>query len=40
MSLQLSSETIHLPYREPFRIARDHGGEGMSSMIVELRNDA
>jgi L-alanine-DL-glutamate epimerase-like enolase superfamily enzyme len=40
MSLQLSSEIIHLPYREPFRIARFHGGEGMSSMIVELRNDA
>jgi L-alanine-DL-glutamate epimerase-like enolase superfamily enzyme len=40
MSLQLSSEIIHLPYREPFRIARVHGGEGMSSMIVELRNDA
>lgn len=40
MSLQLSSEMIHLPYRETFRIARVHGGEGMSSMIVELRNDA
>ncbi len=40
MSLQLSSEIIHLPYREPFRIARAHGGDGMSSMIVELRNDS
>ncbi len=40
MSLSLTSEIIRLPYREPFRIARAHGGAGMSSMIVELRNDA
>jgi L-Ala-D/L-Glu epimerase len=40
MSLGLTTETIRLPYREPFRIARAHGGDGMSSMIVELRNAA
>jgi L-alanine-DL-glutamate epimerase-like enolase superfamily enzyme len=40
MSLQLSSEIIRLPYREPFRIARAHGGDGMSSVIVELRHPA
>ena len=40
MSLLLSSENIRLPYREPFRIARAHGGDGMSSVIVELRNEA
>jgi len=39
MSLLLQSETIHLPYREPFRIARAHGGDGMSSVVVELRNE-
>jgi L-alanine-DL-glutamate epimerase-like enolase superfamily enzyme len=39
MSLLLSSEIIRLPYREPFRIARAHGGDGMSSVIVELRNE-
>lgn len=40
MSLDLRAETIRLPYREPFRIARAHGGDGMSSVIVELRNPA
>jgi L-alanine-DL-glutamate epimerase-like enolase superfamily enzyme len=40
MSLALSSEIVRLPYREPFRIARAHGGEGMSSVVVELRHDA
>ncbi len=40
MSLELTSEAMHLPYREPFRIARAHGGDGMSSVIVELRNPA
>jgi len=40
MSLALSSENIRLPYREPFRIARSHGGDGMSSVIVELRHPA
>ena len=40
MSLELTSEVIRLPYREPFRIARSHGGDGMSSVIVELRNPA
>jgi L-Ala-D/L-Glu epimerase len=38
MSLGLTSEIIRLPYREPFRIARAHGGDGMSSVVVELRN--
>jgi len=40
MSLSLASEIIRLPYRDPFRIARSHGGDVMSSMIVELRNPA
>jgi L-Ala-D/L-Glu epimerase len=40
MSLELTSEIIRLPYREPFRIARAHGGDGMSSVVVELRNPA
>ncbi len=38
--LDLRQEVIRLPYREPFRIARAHGGEGMSSVIVELRHPA
>jgi len=38
MSLDLRSEVIRLPYREPFRIARAHGGDGMSSLVVELRH--
>ena len=38
MSLDLATEILRLPYREPFRIARAHGGEGMSSVIVELRH--
>jgi L-alanine-DL-glutamate epimerase-like enolase superfamily enzyme len=40
MTLGLTSEKIRLPYREPFRIARAHGGDGMSSVIVELNNPA
>ena len=40
MTLGLTSAKIHLPYVEPFRIARAHGGDGMSSVIVELRNPA
>lgn len=40
MSPELSSEVIRLPYREPFRIARAHGGDGMSSVVVELRHPA
>ncbi len=40
MSLGLTTEILRLPYREPFRIARSHGGDGMTSMIVELRNPA
>jgi L-Ala-D/L-Glu epimerase len=39
--LELRQEVIRLPYREPFRIARTHGaGDGMSSVIVELRHPA
>ncbi len=40
MSLELRTEVIRLPYREPFRIARSHGGDGMSSVVVELRHPA
>ncbi|HEY2887358.1 MAG TPA: dipeptide epimerase [Candidatus Limnocylindrales bacterium] len=40
MTLGLASEKIHLPYLEPFRIARAHGGDGMSSVIVELTSPA
>lgn len=39
-SLSLTSEVVRLPYREPFRIARSHGGDVMSSVVVELRNPA
>ena len=38
--LDLRQEVIRLPYREPFRIARAHGGDGMSSVVVELRHPA
>ena len=37
--LRLEARSIFVPYREPFRIARAHGGEGMTSVIVELRHD-
>jgi L-alanine-DL-glutamate epimerase-like enolase superfamily enzyme len=37
----LESRVLRIPYREPFRIARDaHGAGGaMSTMVVELRSD-
>src|SRR6185295_17968010 len=39
-SLRLEARSIFVPYREPFRIARSHGGGGgMTSVIVELRHD-
>jgi L-Ala-D/L-Glu epimerase len=37
--LSLTAHSIFVPYREPFRIARSHGGAGMTSVIVELRHD-
>jgi L-alanine-DL-glutamate epimerase-like enolase superfamily enzyme len=40
MTLSLSARTIFSPYRDPFRIARAHGGEGATSVLVELRDDA
>lgn len=36
--LTLEARSIFVPYREPFRIARSHGGDGMTSVIVELRH--
>ena len=37
--LSLDARSIFVPYREPFRIARSHGGGGgMTSVIVELRH--
>ena len=34
--LTLSGRTVHLPYRDPFRIARSHEDSGMTSVLVEL----
>ena len=34
----LDGHAIVVPYRDPFRIARSHGGDGMTSVIVELRH--
>ena len=36
--LSLDAHSIFVPYRDPFRIARAHGGDGMTSVIVELRH--
>ena len=36
--LSLVANSIFVPYRDPFRIARSHGGDGMTSVIVELRH--
>jgi L-alanine-DL-glutamate epimerase-like enolase superfamily enzyme len=36
---RLEAYSIAIPYRDPFRIARSHGPEGMTSVIVELRHD-
>ena len=36
--LTLVANSIFVPYRDPFRIARSHGGDGMTSVIVELRH--
>ena len=38
--LTIEAESIFLPYREPFRIARSHGGDGMKSVLLELRHAA
>src|SRR5207249_12184192 len=37
--LHLTGHAIHVAYRDPFRIARSEGGEGMTSVLVELRHD-
>jgi L-Ala-D/L-Glu epimerase / N-acetyl-D-glutamate racemase len=37
--LRLEARSIFVPYRDPFRIARSHGDDGMTSVIVELRHD-
>jgi L-Ala-D/L-Glu epimerase len=37
--LRLSGRVIRIPYRDPFRIARSHHEEGMTSVIVELTHD-
>ncbi|MHB8459271.1 MAG: dipeptide epimerase [Candidatus Limnocylindrales bacterium] len=36
--LRLEARSIFVAYRDPFRIARSHGGDGMTSVIVELRH--
>lgn len=36
--LALVAYSIVVPYRDPFRIARSHAGDGMTSVIVELRH--
>jgi L-Ala-D/L-Glu epimerase len=37
--LRLVGRVIRVRYRDPFRIARSHGEEGMTSVIVELTHD-
>jgi len=34
----LSSETLHIPFRDPFRIARAHDGEVATTVIVEVQD--
>jgi len=36
--LSIGAESIFVPYRDPFRIARSHAGDGMTSVILELRH--
>ncbi|HYC06879.1 MAG TPA: dipeptide epimerase [Candidatus Binatia bacterium] len=36
--LTLRGRSISIPYRDPFRIARSHEDDGMSSVLVELRH--
>jgi len=36
--LTLRARSISIPYRDPFRIARSHEDDGMSSVLVELRH--
>ena len=36
--LRFAAHSIFIPYRDPFRIARSHGGDGMTSVILELRH--
>ncbi len=38
--LRLMGRVIRVPYRDPFRIARSHDGDGMTSVIVELTHEA
>ena len=38
--LAIEAESIFVPYRDPFRIARSHGGDGMTSVILQLRHAA
>jgi L-alanine-DL-glutamate epimerase-like enolase superfamily enzyme len=42
VSLSLRHEVLHLPLRDPFRIARSEHGEGLrvTTVIVELRDEA
>ena len=37
--LRLSFRVIRVLYRDPFRIARSHGDDAMTSVIVELTHD-
>jgi len=36
--LRVEAHSIFVAYRDPFRIARSHGGDGMTSVIIELRH--
>jgi L-alanine-DL-glutamate epimerase-like enolase superfamily enzyme len=36
--LTVAAYSIFVEYRDPFRIARAHGGDGMTSVILELRH--
>lgn len=39
MSLTLRTETLHLPFRDPFRIARIEDSEAATTVLVELELD-
>jgi L-Ala-D/L-Glu epimerase len=38
VTLELSLRTINLPFRDPFRIARSHGDDTATTVLVELRS--
>ncbi|MFI5227100.1 MAG: dipeptide epimerase [Candidatus Limnocylindrales bacterium] len=36
--LALRARSVDIPYRDPFRIARSHGQDGITTVLVELRH--